>query len=73
MAVFKHLRSFSYGISAAVVFFALLYASDIGSVRGLFGEVPNPSGILIILGGLCLIFVGVGMLMARMTGNKHEF
>jgi len=73
MNMFKVLRTAAYGVSAAVVFFGLLYAIDIGGVRDLFGQVPNPSGILIILGGLSVAFVGVGMLLARATGNKHDF
>jgi len=73
MNVFKILRSAAYGFSAAIVFLALLYAINIGGIRELFGQVPNPSGILIVLGGLSLAFVGVGMLLARMTGNHHDF
>ena len=73
MTFMKLIRSGAYGISAAVVFAALLFAVDVGGVRDVFGPVPNPSGVLILLGGLSLIFVGVGMLLARMTGGNHDF
>ena len=69
----KLLRSVAYGVSASVVFFALLYAINVGDIRAALGPVPNPSGVLTILGGLSLIFVGVGMLLSRLTGNRHEF
>ncbi len=69
----KLLRRTAYGVSAGVVFLALLYAVNVGDVRMFFGPVPNPSGILILLGGLSLVFVGVGMLLARMTGKSQDF
>ena len=73
MVILKLLRSVAYGVSAGVVFLALLYAVNVGGVRAFFGPVPNPSGILILLGGLALVFVGVGLLLARVTGNSHDF
>jgi len=71
MKTLKLLQTFAYGFSASVVFLGLLYAFDVGIVRSLFGPVPNPAGMLVLLGGLSLIFVGVGMLLARM-GVKNE-
>ena len=68
----KWLRSLAYGVSAGVVFLALMYAWNVGDVRSIFGPVPNPAGVLILLGGLSLVFIGVGMLLARITGGSHE-
>lgn len=73
MPILKLLRIVAYGVSAGVIFLALLYAINIGDVRTYFGPVPNPNGILILLGGLSLVFVGVGLLLTRMTGNSHDF
>ncbi len=73
MIFLKLLRTGAYGVSAGVVFLAVLYAVNLGDIRMYFGPVPNPYGILIILGGLSLVFVGVGMLLARVTGDAHDF
>lgn len=72
MDILKYMRLIAYGVSAAVVFVALMYAVDVGGVRGIFGPVPNPSGIIILLGGLTLVFAGVGILLARVTGDRHD-
>lgn len=68
----KWLRSLVYGVSAGVVFLALMYAWDIADVRSIFGPVPNPGGLVILLGGLTLLFIGVGMLLARITGGSQD-
>lgn len=68
----KNLRLVAYGISAAVVFISLMYAVDVGGVREIFGPVPNPSGIIILLGGLTLLFAAVGLVLARVTGDRHD-
>ncbi len=72
MVILKYTRLIAYGVSAATVFIALMYALDVAGVRGIFGPVPNPSGILILIGGLTLVFVGVGMVLARVTGDRHD-
>jgi len=68
----RWLRSLAYGVSAGTVFLALMYAWNIGDVQSIFRPVPNPWGVLILLGGLTLIFVGVGMLLARITGSSRD-
>ncbi len=71
MTMLKILRSVAYGFSAAVVFLALLYAFDIADVRTVFGPAPSLRGVLMLLGGLSLVFVGVGMLLARMGASDQ--
>ncbi len=72
MVILRYTRLFAYGVSAAIVFIALMYALDVAGVREIFGPQPSASGILTLVGGLTLLFVGVGMVLARITGDRHD-